>query len=687
MKGGRAMNATRHPRSLDAETLDFMFPCHFETDGKLRIFSPGPGLQRLVPEARAGASLTEVFRFESPFELSSGEQLAQLGRNQVVLALRRDERLRLRGVTAPQPDGKTLFVLSPVVADGLVAADLLIDFNSLSPCDGSAELMIATEMQRIITAEAMELTEKLGAARDRAIKKQAFFDTIIQLLPALVMVKNADDGRYVLVNAAAEEVLGISAKAMLGKSVFDLFPRAEAARFADEDAEVIRSGEMKVEAEEAITTRTRGQRYFTTKKLATASEEGARYVVTVGEDVTERRHTELALRDALKAAENASLSKSTFLANMSHEIRTPLNGIVAVADILSRSDLRPQDRELVQIIQASGDTLERLLSDILDLARIESHQINIEIAPFHLGEVARSTAALARLRADEKGVLVEIVLDPEVDRIMSVDMVRVRQVLTNLLSNAVKFTRVGRVLLTGSRTAAGSVRFVVEDTGVGFDPDTKARIFGRFQQADDTITRRFGGSGLGLAISRELVELMGGSLDCHSAPGEGASFWFELPLETAYATEPSAPPPKSAKSSAQLPRVLMADDHPTNRKVVELMLEGQAAIVSVENGEKAVQAFQAGAFDLVLMDMQMPVMDGLTAVREIRRGESCAARVPIIMLTANALPEHIAASLAAGADLHLDKPITAATLFAAIDKVSERQAAADVSQAVGARAS
>ena len=658
-----------------------MFPCHFETDRELRIVSPGPGLLRLVPEALAGTLLRDVFRFESPFDPSSPEDMARLGRNQVVLAMRRDERLKLRGVIAPQPDGATLFLLSPVIADGSAAADLHIDFNSLSPCDGSAELVIATEMQRIMTAEAMELAVRLGAARDRAVERQVFFDTILQLLPAMVMVKDAKDGRYLLVNGTAEDVLGIASEEMIGRSVFDLFPRKEAVKFTAEDAEVIASGKMKVEQEEAITTRTRGQRYFITKKLATYGDEGASYVVTVGEDVTERHEAETALRKALKAAEEASLSKSTFLANMSHEIRTPLNGIVAIADILSRAELPAKAQELIQIIQASGETLERLLSDILDLARVESHQITIEVAPFHLGELARATAALARLRADEKGVQVDVRLDAQVDRVMAGDMVRVRQVLTNLLSNAVKFTAAGRVRLTVSRTDAGPVRFVVKDTGVGFDQDAKERVFGRFQQADDTITRRFGGSGLGLAISRELVGLMGGALDCDSTPGVGSSFWFEIPLEPGEAADARPGPRSAGAQSANLPRVLVADDHPTNRKVVELMLEGHAQVVSVENGEQAVSAFKSGAFDLVLMDMQMPVMDGLTAVREIRRGEDVAAHAPIIMLTANALPEHVAASLAAGADLHLDKPITAASLFAAIDEATARSAAFSVADA------
>ena len=230
-----------------------------------------------------------------------------------------------------------------------------------------------------------------------------------------------------------------------------------------------------------------------------------------------------------------------------------------------------------------------------------------------------------------------------------------------------------------SSPVAGSVRFMVEDSGIGFDQETKAQIFGRFQQADDSITRRFGGSGLGLAISRELVELMGGGLDCESAPGAGSRFWFEIPLRAAQAPDAVAPARTVIEAANRLPRILVADDHPTNRRVVELILAGHAQTVCVENGEEALHSFAVGGFDLVLMDMQMPVMDGLTAVREIRRGEGQTSRVPIIMLTANALAEHVAASLAAGADLHLEKPVTSAALFAAINEVSSRQPSVDAS--------
>ncbi|MGC1303461.1 MAG: ATP-binding protein, partial [Caulobacteraceae bacterium] len=383
------------------------------------------------------------------------------------------------------------------------------------------------------------------------------------------------------------------------------------------------------------------------------------------------------LRRARAAADAANRAKSEFLANMSHEIRTPLNGVVAVADMLARADLTPRERQMAEMIRSSGDTLERLLSDILDVARIEAGQITLEAAPFHLGDMARSAAALSQLKCEEKGVRLTAEVAPEVDRTVVGDMVRVRQVITNLLSNAVKFTEAGEVRLNVERTAGGLVRFVVADTGIGFEMADKAKILGRFQQADNSITRRYGGTGLGLTICCDLAARMGGSLECEGAPGVGSRFWMELPLAFAAAEETvaaAAEEPVLAASDGEPLKILLADDHPTNRKVVELILDGDLAVLTqVEDGAQAVQAFRAGAFDLVLMDMQMPVMDGLTAIGEIRRLERAAgvARTPIIMLTANTLPEHVNAALAAGADLHLAKPLTAGGLFEAIGAALE----------------
>jgi len=379
------------------------------------------------------------------------------------------------------------------------------------------------------------------------------------------------------------------------------------------------------------------------------------------------------LRIARRRAEEASRSKSEFLANMSHEIRTPLNGVVAMADALSRARLEPREREMAEVIRSSGVTLERLLSDILDTAKIEAGQIEMERSVFDLGDTVRGAAALYRPRADEKGVALRVQIDPAVEGAVEGDVVRVRQVLSNLISNALKFTDEGSVSVSVVAADEGRVLFTVADTGCGFDDAQKSRIFARFQQADGSITRRFGGTGLGLAISQDLVTLMGGGLDCAGRPGEGAEFRFEIPM--ARATVPADVDASSEAQDVAFPaRILLADDHPANRKVIEIMLADAAQeLVVVEDGAQALAVFREGSFDLVLMDMQMPVMDGLTATAAIRalEVEERRPRTPVIMLTANALPEHVEAGRAAGADGHLSKPITLASLFDGVEAALE----------------
>ncbi|MEJ2816423.1 ATP-binding protein [Caulobacter sp. CCG-8] len=528
-----------------------------------------------------------------------------------------------------------------------------------------------------------QVVRLLATARDvtQTVETQGFLRTVIQLLPSPLTVKNVEDGRYVLINRAAEDALGVVADEAVGKRGSEVLPPAIATHAAEIEAKVLASGEMQLSEEVFGETADGAPRYFTTKTLATYDDVGARHLITLAEDVTARRSAAASLRAALDQAEQASQAKTAFLANMSHEIRTPLNGIVAGADLLAKGALDPRARELVDIILKSGRGLERLLSDILDLVRIEAGQVTVENGPFHLGDLARSVGALCALRAEEKGVVLAVEVAAEADLTVVGDSNRLRQVLTNLLSNAVKFTDAGRVTLVADVDAplgsGGRARFSVSDTGIGFDAAQKARIFDRFQQADTSFTRRFGGAGLGLAISRELVELMGGALECDSAPGQGSTFWFTLPLAAHH--EPVVEATAEADlEPLDMPRILVADDHPTNRKIVELILAEVAEIYTAENGAEAVEVCATVTPDLILMDMQMPVMDGLDAVRAIRAREAAtgAARTPIIMLTANARPEHMAASRAAGADLHLEKPITSAMLFAAIGQAFEAVQAA-----------
>ena len=397
--------------------------------------------------------------------------------------------------------------------------------------------------------------------------------------------------------------------------------------------------------------------------------------VTICNDITELKRDAQALAEARDAAHAASIAKSQFLANMSHEIRTPLNGVIGLSQALAKTDLSGEQREMLDLMQASGRTLQTLLSDILDLARVESGKLELTEDAFELAGAVREAAQLYAENARDKHLGFHIDIDLDDGMWIRGDVVRLKQILTNLISNAVKFTSRGFVGLTVQRSLDqdGSpwLQFTVEDTGIGFDAATRNRLFSRFEQADGGITRKFGGSGLGLSICRQLADMMGGRLDCESEPGCGAAFILTLPLvqcEAPARNEPVARP-QSAPGDQRALRVLVADDHPTNRRVIELILaQTPVQVVVVDDGAQALEAFRTQAFDLVLMDMQMPVMDGLTATQEIRLHETAmgATRTPIVMLTANAMPEHIAAGRAAGADRHLAKPFNASELLAIV---------------------
>ncbi len=369
--------------------------------------------------------------------------------------------------------------------------------------------------------------------------------------------------------------------------------------------------------------------------------------------------------------EKANAEKSRFLANMSHELRTPLNGVIAISETLAAQQSTTHGRELAEVIVSSGRLLEQVLTDILDFSKIEAGEITLAREAFPMEGVVRRIAELHRASAENKGLELSWRIDAAAEGQWMGDPVRLTQVLSNLLSNAVKFTDAGAVRLEVTGGDEG-VSFAVSDTGIGFDDEVKARLFRRFEQADASIRRRYGGTGLGLAISRSLVELMGGAIAVDSAPGQGSRFGFGLPLEHATAAQTTVESAAATEISLQGVRVLLAEDHPTNQKVIQLILGAVGVeLETVENGAAALDRLGAQTYDMVLMDMQMPEMDGLTATRMLRERERAAGarRTPVIMLTANAMDEHVRASLTAGADEHLSKPIRAASLFDAMARM------------------
>ena len=359
---------------------------------------------------------------------------------------------------------------------------------------------------------------------------------------------------------------------------------------------------------------------------------------------------------ARRKAEVASAAKSDFLAVVSHEIRTPMNAVISAANLLRRTRLDSQQREHVSMLIDAGDVLMGLLNDVLDFSKIEAGKMELESADMVVRDRLSTIVRLWEPRALANGVRLKMRIAPDVPAAVRTDPLRVQQILFNLMSNAVKFTPEGEIRIEAS-WADGRLNLAVTDTGCGIPADRLGQIFNSFEQADVGTTRRYGGTGLGLAISRKLAELMGGSLSVRSVDGEGSTFILSLPMTAV--ENASAQPVRAVETSGSLAgrSILAADDHEVNRRILQLLLEPHGCrLTLVENGAEALEAASGQRFDAILMDMQMPVMDGLEATRRIRAGE-VNGDTPVIALTANALDVHRAAWDAAGVHAFLTKPI------------------------------
>ncbi|ADI84120.1 PAS domain-containing protein [Geobacter sulfurreducens] len=526
----------------------------------------------------------------------------------------------------------------------------------------------------------------LGIARDVSERKRMeeslrstseFLDTILDEAPLPIYITSVD-GTLRLANNAWERETGIPRNAAVGRRLNELFPAAMCDQFSEINRRVVESNATAVQDE--FLDFGAGVRVFHTIKFPLRDAAGG--VVDVGGisiDITDRSKMEGELRAAHAAAVDSSRAKIDFLANMSHEIRTPMNGVIGTLELLRETDLDPRQREYAEIARESAESMLAVINMVLDYSKIESHQLVLEAVPFAIREAVERAVKPFRAVAARKGVMVAADVPPHVPETVVGDPVRFSQIVANLVGNAVKFTEQGAITVQLGAAAVDDCRIDVScsvgDTGAGISPEKFDTIFDPFVQADGSTTRIHGGTGLGLAIVRRLVEAMDGVISVASEPGMGSTFSFRVRLRGA-PDDIASPPPATGwavaeKSVAVRPlSVLLVDDSAVSRKVVSLLLESDGHRVTFAgDGVEALAAIGREAFDLVLMDVQMPVMDGFEAMRAIRAGEAAGgARLPIIALTARALAGDRELCLEAGADDYLAKPVNFSELRRVISR-------------------
>ena len=518
-----------------------------------------------------------------------------------------------------------------------------------------------------------DVTDRL-LTENRLKEAHAFLDSIVDNVPIMLFVKEAEELRFVRFNRASEELVGMDRKEVLGKCDFDLFPPELAEFFTEKDRAVLANGVMVEISEEILDTQNHGRRILHTKKIPVLDPTGQpRFLLGISEDITEKRRTELALQEAKEAAESASRAKSDFLANMSHEIRTPMNAVLGMTELLLDTKLDSTQREYVKMVHESGESLLSLINDILDFSKIEAGKFNLDQTEFNLHEVLGDTMKTLAVRASHKDLELAFHVATDVPAALVGDPGRLRQIVMNLVGNAVKFTERGEIVLDVSCRSkdaeTAELLFLVRDTGIGIPDDKIDRIFQAFEQADTSTTRRYGGTGLGLTITSRLVQLMGGSIWVESMPGMGSTFFFTARIGIAEHGTWN----QNGNGIALLKgtRVLLVDDNATNRLILTEILENNqlrpvAAETASEAFQKMLQAKVMGdPFSLLLTDVNMPDVDGFMLIEKIRRDERLRD-LAVIVLTSGDRPGdhdrceklHVAA--------HLRKPIKQSELMQSI---------------------
>ncbi|MBD3276764.1 MAG: PAS domain S-box protein, partial [Candidatus Aegiribacteria sp.] len=522
---------------------------------------------------------------------------------------------------------------------------------------------------------------------DNLTERGELFRTITDSTQEAIFMMN-DLGAISFVNSAGCSMFGYAKHEMMQEDLHDLLaPSQYHEAFRKGFNRFVESGEgIVVGRTIEIEGKKRDGTVFPVELSITSTRLGGRWhAVGVIRDITERRRVEKEILQAREAAENASRTKSEFLANMSHEIRTPLNSIIGTTDLLQETDIDEEQKKYLDMMQASSKSLLALINDILDISRIEAGKITLECIPFSVRKTMKRVMHTLSLRAEKKGLELVSRIEDEVPEYVEGDPNRLTQVIVNLVGNSIKFTESGEIVVhvkpLKNDAKKTVLQFSVSDTGVGIPPAKLENIFNSFTQADPSVTRRYGGTGLGLAICRNLVNLMKGEITVESQLDQGSTFTFTAEFLTSRKEQNMDEDTDEDQEDVTIPnsknlRILLVDDSPDNRFLIKAFLRKQPCLLmEAENGRQAVQKYQLKRWDLILMDMQMPVMDGYEATRRIRKleEEKGLQHTPIVALTAHTINTEVQKCLDSGCDVHLAKPVSKKGLIRLISTITREE--------------